>query len=111
MIPPVSKAKTNRIKDTISFRLRPSFMTLLQAMAEERKEQSPDDLARKLVIDALVEQGMRGQVEAVHEQLTLFREDLVTAVAYVLQLTGKFDPKEARRSAEQLFRDAARVRE
>ena len=106
-MPRPRKPSPTRTKDTVSFRLRPSFLQTLTALAEERQEKSPDELARKFVIDTLAEQGMRRQVEEMQEQLTLFREDLVTAVAYVLQLTAKADPKEARRVAEQLFRNAA----
>lgn len=91
--------------ETVSFRLRPTFFHRLTKSAEERK-QSPGEFARELVINALNEGEIRVDVESLREEVLLLREDLITTVAYVLQLSGKLDADEARNAAELLFRAA-----
>jgi hypothetical protein len=96
--------KTAKPKQTVSFRLPPTFMRQLAAVSEERKARSPDDMARQFVIDAMTNADMRPQLESLQEQVSLLRDDLVTAIAYALQVSGKVDAKNARRTAEQIFR-------
>ena len=79
-------------------------MRQLSAVSEERKSRSPDDLARQFVIDALAGQDVRPHLEAMQEQFSMLRDDLVTAIAYMLQSTAKLDAREARKTAEQIFR-------
>jgi uncharacterized protein YfeS len=79
-------------------------MRQLAAVSDERKAPSPDDLARQFVINALTEHDARPQLEALEEQVATLRSDLVTAVAYAIQIAGKMDTKDARRAAEQIFR-------
>jgi hypothetical protein len=97
-------SKVKKPKETISFRLPPTFMRQLAAVSDARKARSPDDLARQFVIDALADQDVRPELEAMQEQFSMLREDLVTAIAYMLQSTAKLDAKEARKTAEQIFR-------
>ncbi len=84
-------------------------MRQLAAVADERKAGSPDELARQFVIDALSERDVRPELESLQEQVSTLRDDLVTAVAYALQVTGKMDAKDARRTAEQIFRKEPKV--
>jgi hypothetical protein len=79
-------------------------MRQLVSVSDDRKSRSPDDQARQFVIDALSTQDIRPELEALREQVTVLREDLVTALAYALQLASKVDGKTARRTAEQIFR-------
>jgi hypothetical protein len=79
-------------------------MRELVSVSDERKSRSPDDQARQFVIDALSSHDVRPELEALREEVIVLREDLVTALAYVIQLTAKIDGKSARRTAEQVFR-------
>ena len=79
-------------------------MRQLAAVADERNVKSPDDMARQFVIDAMTNADVRPQLESLQEQVSMLRDDLVTAVAYALQVSGKVDAKNARPTAEQIFR-------
>jgi hypothetical protein len=79
-------------------------MRQLAAVSDARKARSPDDMARQFVIDALTNADVRPQLESLQDQFSLLRDDIVTAVAYALQRTGKMDGKDARRTAQQIFR-------
>jgi len=79
--------------ETVSFRLPATFAKELRNHAASA-DQSPGELARRLVIEALTnrhQQELSDLKETVHK----LRDDVATAVAVLLVKAGKSEPKEA----------------
>jgi len=101
--------------------MTPTLMRLIESAAAQEGEKSLSDFIRKFLMRKLSEGGIEEELAALRTelehlrtesndasdtQLGLLREDLVTAVAVMFQMTSGGDPKDARQTAEQIFRRA-----
>lgn len=109
------------LTQSITVRMTPTLMRLIETAAAKEGEKSISDFIRKFLTRKLSEGGIEEELAALRTelehlltqsngssdaQLGLLREDLVTTVAVMFQMTSGSDPKEARRTAEQIFRRA-----
>jgi len=87
----------NSPSQTLSVRLAPEFLKLLNEEAE-RDGKKPSDCARRHLIRALTDANqteLRAEIEQLHKDFRAMRGDLATLSLYLLVKVGKEKPEQA----------------